>query len=342
MISNLLTAISAAAVCGALISGSALGQGATTAPGDIEALVKAARAEGELLYYIGVTENVAKRTSDAFFAKYGVRATFVRLPGAAGVRRYATEAEAGNIAADLLFTSGPAEAFAADSAKKGWVEPISQAGLPVLRGEYPQRFLLGHTAIVQVAPWIMAYNTERLKGSDIPKEWTDLLHPRFKGQLLLADPKAADAYLDQWNLFLDRYGESFLTRLKDQNMRVMQGAVPATNALAAGEGLVQFPGTSQQYQALIDKGAPLKMVTPDLTSGIELKVTVTHRAKAKHPNAARLFANYVLSQEGNKVFNADPGLYSVYDLGGLPKQYVSPKADATARKDLVLKLLGLQ
>jgi len=59
-------------------------------------------------------------------------------------------------------------------------------------------------------------------------------------------------------------------------------------------------------------------------------------------NAARLFANYVLSQEGNKVFNADPGLYSVYDLAGLPKQYVSPKPDATARKDLVLRLLGLQ
>ena len=64
-----------------------------------------------------------------------------------------TEAEAGNIAADLLFTSGPADEFAADSAKKGWVEPISQAGLPVLKsGEYPERFLLSHTAIVEVAP----------------------------------------------------------------------------------------------------------------------------------------------------------------------------------------------
>lgn len=337
-IANWLVAIA----CAGLVSGPAVAQPKPAAgSADLEALIKAAKAEGELLYYIGVTENVAKRTSDAFSAKYGVRATFVRLPGAAGFRRYASEAEAGNIAADLLFTSGPAETFAVDSAKKGWVEPISQSGLPVMRGEYPAKFLLGHTAIVQVAPWIMAYNTDRLKGSDVPKDWTDLLHPRFKGQLLLADPKAADAYLDQWNLFLDRFGESFLTKLKEQNMRVFQGAVPATNALAAGEGLVQFPGTSQQYQALIDKGAPLKTVTPDLTSGIELKVTITHREKAKHPNAARLFANFVLSQEGNKVFNADPGLFSVYDLAGLPKQYVSPRPDATARKDLVLKLLGL-
>lgn len=309
---------------------------------DLDALVKAARAEGEVLFYIGPTENTARRTADAFFAKYGIKASFVRTPGATGFQRFSTEAESGKIAADLMFLSGPGEEFAAASTKKGWTDSISQAGLPVVSsGEYPARFLLGNTAVIQVAPWIMAYNTDKVRAADAPKEWIDLLHPRFKGQILIANPRAADAYYDHWNMVLDRLGDSYLTKLRDQNLRVYQGAAPATNALSAGEGFIQGPGTSQQYQDLVDKGAPIKMVTPDLASGIEVKIILTSRARSKSSNAGRLLANFLMSQEGGKVFNADPGLYTVYDLKGLPKDYVSPKQNAAANKDQILKLLGL-
>lgn len=331
--------------CVLLIPSIATGQPkpAASTQAELDALIKAARTEGEVLFYIGPTENTARRTADAFYAKYGVKALFVRTPGAIGFQRFSTEAEAGNMATDLMFLSGPGEEFAVAGAKKGWTDSITQAGLPVISsGEYPVRFLLGYTAVIQVAPWIMAYNTDKVRAADAPKEWIDLLQPRFKGQILIADPRAADAYFDHWNMVLDRHGESYLARLREQNLRVYQGAAPATNALSAGEGFVQGPGTSQQYQDLVDKGAPIKMVTPELASGIEVKVILTHRARAKHPNAARLLANFVLSQEGSKVFNADPGLYTVYDLNGLPKQYVSPKPNAAAGKGQILKLLGLQ
>ena len=67
---------------------------------------------------------------------------------------------------------------------------------------------------------------------------------------------------------------------------------------------------------------------------------LTHRAKAKHPNAARLFAHYVMSPDGNKIFNADPGSLSVYDTSGLPRQYESPKPNAIARRARFATLLG--
>ncbi len=49
-----------------------------------------------------------------------------------------------------------------------------------------------------------------------------------------------------------------------------------------------------------------------------------------------------MSPDGNSAFNDEPGAVSVYDKGGLPKQYKSPSVDAIARKDLITKLLGFQ
>ena len=74
--------------------------------------------------------------------------------------------------------------------------------------------------------------------------------------------------------------------------------------------------------------------------GIEMQVILTSRAKAKHPNAARLFANYILSPEGNKVFNDDPGGVTVYDTAGLPKGYQPPKAGVFSRREEIAKLFG--
>jgi hypothetical protein len=52
-------------------------------------------------------------------------------------------------------------------------------------------------------------------------------------------------------------------------------------------------------------------------------------------------ANYAMAQEGNKVFNDDPGSVTIYDVRGLPADYQAPKAGAVARKDLIVRLFGL-
>lgn len=308
---------------------------------ELDTLVKAAKAEGEVLFYSGATENVARNTSNAFTAKYGIKAGFIRLPGVTITRRFAGEAEAGVFAADLFMFAGAAQAFASESGPKGWVESVAASGIPVLKSrEFPARFLIGDIAIIQVAPWGISYNSEKLKAADVPKDWTDLLLPKFKGQILMPDPKSADSYSDFWGILLDRLGESYLVKMREQNPRFYLSGVPTTNALAAGEGMIAVPAVGAQIAAVREKGAPIEMTQPSLTTGSEMKLVMTHRGKAKHPNAARLFANYLMSTEGNKVFNADPGSLSVYDTSGLPSRYESPKPNALSRRDQISKLLG--
>lgn len=316
-------------------------RGAAEAQGQLEALIKAAKAEGELTFYSTPTENVANRIKDAFVKKYGIKAQFLRMAGSPLQQRYSAEAEAGNFVADVILNAGNSVEYAEDGIKKGWLEPVATAGIPVITsGEFPAKFMLGPTAIVQVAPWGIAYNTDKISAADVPRDWPDLLHPKLKGQLIIVDPRTSAAQIDHWSLVLDKHGEGFFTQLLAQNPRRYSGGVPAINALAAGEGSVQVPTILAQVQGLKDKGAPLVWTAVDTSTGVEIQATLTSRTKAKHPAAGRLFANYVMSLEGNRVLNDDPGGMTVYDTARLPKGYESPRRGSSARLPQFMKLLG--
>ena len=324
------------ALAATLIAGNALAQA------NLDALIKASRAEGQVLAYWAPVETVAKRTSDAFMAKYGIKVAFIRFPGEGSLQRFASEAESGTFAADLMFLSGTSSfRFAEEGIKKGWMDPVGGANLPVLAsGEFPARFNRGATALLQLLPWQMTFNTDKIKPADFPKDWPDLLNPKYKGQILFANPRCCTVFQEFFKTMLDKYGEKFLADLGAQTGRQYPSGVPAVQGLAAGEGAITLPTVVPQVQAVRAKGAPVDSVMPAFTTGIELHVLLTARGKAKNPNAARLFANYVMSQEGNRVLNDDPGGFSMYDTTKLPAQYVPADTQATQHADRIAKLLG--
>lgn len=308
---------------------------------DLDALVKAAKAEGEVFFYSGVPEPALKRVAEAFNKKYGIQARFIRLPGNQVPVRYAVEAEAGNFAADLVLQAGDAVRYTEDGIKKGWFEPINAANLPAIKsGEFPSKLVTGPTAVVQIIPWLIAYNTEHIKGADVPKDWRDMTNPKFKGKIILGDPTSSDAYFVFWNVLFDKYGETFFNSLRAQNIRWQNSGVPSIQALAAGEGDIHFPAIPQQITMTAGKGAPIGSVKPDINTGIETHAILTARGKAKHPNAARLLVNYIMTPEGNKVFNDDPGGFTIYDTSNLPKGYVAPTPPSKERIEQITQLLA--
>lgn len=317
--------------------------GAASLQAELDLLIKGARAEGELTFYSSTPEGVSKKAAEAFHAKYGVRANFLRLASAPLQQRYSAEADANNMAADVLITLGASVPFAEEGIRKGWIESVSQAGLPALRsGEFPARFNTGPTALIQINPWLIAYNTEKLKPAEAPKDWGDLLNPRFKSQMIIPDTRVTDAYSGFWSMILDRYGETYFNQLRAQAFRQIGSGIPAMQGVAAGEAMLTFPAISATVQEPKSKGAPLAMIIPDRTTGSESHIMLTARARSKHPNAGRLFVNWVLTQEGNLAFNKDSGATSPFDTTGLPKQYESPKSGTPAWREQLAKLLGFQ
>jgi ABC-type Fe3+ transport system substrate-binding protein len=62
---------------------------------------------------------------------------------------------------------------------------------------------------------------------------------------------------------------------------------------------------------------------------------------AGHPAAARLFGHFVMTPEGNRIFHSEPDRNSVFDTNNLPKEHVSPKRGAPARREVITKLPGV-
>ena len=309
---------------------------------DLDALVKAAKAEGEVVFYSADIDNKNKQTADGFTAKYGIKAQFIRMGNAPMLQRFAAEVEAGNAGADLIIMGGSTAAFSEEGVKKGWLESLQQAGLPVQKsGEFQPRFLRGAAAVVGMNVWVIGYNTQKIAAANAPKEWSDLVDPKYKGQLLVIDPHTSIAYFDLYSLLLDKYGESFFTRLRAQAPRYFTLSEPAVQGLGAGEGALMLPTVPAQVLNIKSKGAPIEYVTPEHTTGVELQLLLTARAKVKRPNAGRLFANYLMSQEGNKFFNGVPGAVGLYDTAALPKQYEAPKPPDEARRLQIYKLMGI-
>jgi len=335
--------LAALLVAAGLCSAEALAQARPAAQAELEALVAAAKAEGSFVWYSAPPEGLAKRVSDAFTAKYGIRAQFVRLQTVPQRIRYSAEAEANNFAADLLVLAGGTNAqYAEAGIKRGWMEAVSTANLPVVRGgEFPAKYLTGPTAIVQISPWQITYNTDKVKGADIPKDWADLANPKWKGQLIMSGVGAGDIYAEFWAMLLRKYGEGYVTALRDSNpRRATGGGVPAAQALSAGEGAIQIPNITSVTMPLMAKGAPIAALTPDYTTGVEQHVALTARAKSKSPNAARLFANYLMSAEGNAVLNAGQGIGNMYEQARMPKDYQTPNPDAVNQAPALTKLVG--
>ena len=311
------------------------------AKADLDALINAAKAEGEVTIYSAAPDSVPRRTGTAFTAKYGIKSGFIRLSTAPLAQRYFAEAESGTFAADIIITAGGLEPYFPDGLKKGWVEPMSQANLPVLTGgEFPERFYDGVSPVVQISPWMIAYNKDQVKGADIPKDWADMLDPKWKGKILLADPRVGLVFTQFWNILHERYGDGFFAQLRAQNPRRYPGGIPAVQGLAAGEGAMYPPVIPPVVTGVQERGAPVDTVTPEFTTGTQFYLILTARGKAKHPNAARLLANYIMSPEGNTVFNDEPGIVGVYDTRRLPKQYVQPKPVNKEQVDNMARLLG--
>lgn len=105
--------------------------------------------------------------------------------------------------------------------------------------------------------------------------------------------------------------------------------------------IIQIAPWRLPYNTDKAKGASIELLVPDRTTGVEMQVMLTARGKPKHPNAARLMANYVMMEEVNRVFNDDPGGVPMYDTTRLPKDYQPTKPENAARRAEFMKLLGI-
>jgi iron(III) transport system substrate-binding protein len=262
---------------------------------DLSALETAARAEGTLTWYVAqmsgeAAEAMARRFTQRF---PGITVSAIRTTGQVAYERLQQELKNRTPTCDV-FSSTDISHYPA-LVKRGALARYQ----PVNAGELAKPYQgLGEPGLyypTTASLQILIYNTRTVTGADIPTRCTDLLDPKFKHRVAIAHP-AFSGYFGQWVLAMRRqYGWSYFEKLAANNPRIGRSGNDPITMLNAGECVVGT-GPASTSTVTATRGNPIGIVYPEdgtvLTVGPSAVV-----ASAPHPNAARLFMEWLLSRD---------------------------------------------
>ncbi|MBI3433693.1 MAG: extracellular solute-binding protein [Proteobacteria bacterium] len=222
----------------ALLAAAVIVAAAAQAWADDSVDVAAAKKEGKVVWYTSTPLETANKIVKAFEAETGIKVELFRTGGSAILRRFLQEHQAGRIAADVLTTSDPAATAAL--AVKGIFVPFKPANFD----KVPQEAKAADGAYVaQRLNMITLYaRTDRVAAADLPKTWSDLSQPKYKGQLVTTDPSYTALGLMTVATLSKKFGWDYYRKLRANDIMIVQGNQQVTDALKRGERLICAAG----------------------------------------------------------------------------------------------------
>ena len=267
---------------------------AQTSP-ERENLIKAARAEGSIMLYSSSGEAQSKTVLAAFEQEYGIKGNFLRLTTIPLMQRFNAEFEGNDLQADAISVSTTIPFLD----HPDWWEKITPAYAPNV-AKWPARWVKSNYISWSADAFYMAYNTDLVPAGTQPKTYADLLDPKWKGKILLTDPRVADNYFGWLDGLEKAKGADYLRKIATMELKLTQSGASGAQMVAAGAYAINFPTFPDFSVPLKEKKAPiatLALGNPLLVSERVVAIPV----KAPHKNAARLLMDWLLSDDGVKA-----------------------------------------
>jgi iron(III) transport system substrate-binding protein len=272
---------------------------------DLAAMQAAARQEGTLTWYIAqVDTETAERMGRAFSEKYpGIKVAVIRTTGQVAYERLLQDLKNNAPQCDV-FSSTDIAQYPALKQRKALAEFTPQ-GAATLLPAFANLADPGLYYPASATSHLLVYHKQNVTQADAPKSWTDLLDPKWKGRVATGHP-AFSGCTGIWVLALRKtYGWDYFEKLAKNNPRIGRSGNDPLTLINAGECLVGPAPTSTAFQN-VDKGNPIQPVYP--ADGATLCVGPSAvMANAPHPNAARLFMEWLLSDDFAKLSVANHG-----------------------------------
>jgi iron(III) transport system substrate-binding protein len=260
-------------------------------------LYEGAKKEGKLLWYTSLTGGPNQEVPKAFEAKYpGIKVDVYRASSDDIASRVIQESEAKRYLVDVLETTFPVlKVFRDYKFLTAYFSPHLD--------QYPDE--VKEKADKGLVYWAtdresyigLAYNTHGVKGQAIPRNFDDLLKPELKGQIGFATSDTGNRMI---GAMLATKGHSFIQKLKSQDITLHAVSGRAIlDMVISGELGVSPTVFLSHSRVSISKGAPIKWVPMDVVPANAGGVAFL--ATAPHPNGGLLFADFLLSAEGQKL-----------------------------------------
>ena len=265
-----------------------------------------ATQEGALtIYSFNFVGDTGIKLAETFQNRYGIKIEIVTGRGAEFVERLKTEKRLGQKTADLSEGSitnllqMKAEGLTTGAPD---LPVLSNKGIWVLDplATDSEAHVLNYTPYT-VTPWV---NTNLVKLGQEPKSLKDLLKPEWKGQIITDDPLTSSSvylyYVPLVNAGVIDW--EYVRALGKQDLQMRTGPIQMTQSLAQGQFPVMLLNVDSIVSPFIKKGAPLRAIS--MKEGDVMGANgITVIREAAHPNAARVFVNWLLDEEGQTLYN---------------------------------------
>jgi iron(III) transport system substrate-binding protein len=259
-------------------------------------IVEAAKKEGKLVAYVSMlTENATALLAE-FKKKYPfVDTSLFRANTQKLLPKIQLEARAQQHEADVISATFTI-----------WNE-LTRAKL-IMKYDSPERAKFpaalkdadGYWNILHLGVQGMAYNTRLVSPDIAPKSYEDLLHPRWRPKQIAMDFRDSSWMAVMLEIMGEAEGLAFMKKLAAKDLYMRENKNLLTQLLAAGE----FPVLANTYLETFAKiqkaGAPIEWVPGrnPIPASTHLLGIYAH---ARHPNAAKLFVDFLLSREGQSL-----------------------------------------
>ena len=264
------------------------------ARGSDQATIEAAKKEGSLMIYNSMTPSQMQLIINAFNAKYPfIDVKVYRAVGERLLTKIFTEAQAGRHDFDVLQSGDTQAYFLKKKTLLGKYVSSEAKFLPNIFVDSD-----GYWAAMYSMPKIIGYNTRMVKRPEVPRTDEELLNPKWKGKIATDHTKPEPFFWIMQRMGHEK-GVAYLKKLAAQEMRFYAGLSLLTSLLAAGEFPIGLYTYLHSVEEAKSKGAPVEWVAQDQVFTKFQPVSVA--AKAPHPNAAKLYIDFALSLEGQKL-----------------------------------------
>ena len=281
---------------------------------DWNEIVAASKKEGTVVVTGDPDPVMRKEIPARFTAKYGIPVEWIGGRGGQIAAKLRVERRAGAYSIDV-FMAGIGTA-ANILYKEKMIDPLKPALiLPEVtdpskwkKGRQPfvdpeEKYIL---RLLNYVVAILYINTTQVRRGDI-KSMKDLLDPKWKGKIMTRDPSVSGSGSNDATKLYLMFGEEFVKRLYvDQKPIISRNRRQIMDWLARGVHPISLTASDSEVQRMQKEGFPLDIIynfsdLPGIVSGGDGMMALMNNAP--HPNAARVFINWMASREGLEVFS---------------------------------------
>jgi iron(III) transport system substrate-binding protein len=261
-------------------------------------LLERGRQEGSVVFYTSLATTESIPLSQAFEKKTGIKVQLWRATSDLVLQRAISEARGRRHNFDVVETNGPEiEAIAREKLSAEFHSPHF--------ADFPKWAFPAHRLWVsdRMDLFVVGFNTAKVKRSDIPASYDGFLDPKWQGRIGI---EATDY---EWMAELYRvWGEprasNWFRKLAAMKPDIRKGHVLLAQLIAAGEVPVGLTTYRSNAESIKMRGGAIDWVAVDPVIARPQALAVARNAP--HPHAALLFADFILSPEGQQMY-ADMG-----------------------------------